>query len=121
EIRVAISVEVCCHAPLATDGEVGSRAAADIGEVAPRVAEERAPRQAAMLLPATDVGLRIRLHDEQIDPAVVVVVEGTQPASGHRRRVGRDTEAKRTLTQVEPDPTGDVRQANPFEARARGV
>src|SRR5713101_5853787 len=72
-------------------------------------------------MPTIDVGLRIRVHDEEIDPAVVVVVESTQPASGHRRRVWRDTEAKRTLTQVEPDPTGDVRQANPFEARARGV
>src|SRR5207253_5839886 len=113
EVGVAVPVEVRGDTALAADCEPCSRGAGHVPEAASRVTEKRAPRQAAVLVPAIDVGLRARVYDEQIDPPVAVVVERTQPAAGHRRRVGRDTEAKRTLTEVEPDPTGDVLQANP--------
>src|SRR5439155_14451518 len=121
EVGVAVPVEVRGDAALAADCEPCSRGAGHVPEAASRVTEERAPRQSTVLVPAIDVGLRIRVHDEQIDPAVVVVVESAQPASGHRRRVGRDTEAKRTLTEVESDPTGDVLQAYPLKAGAGGA
>src|SRR6266508_1571880 len=89
--------------------------------MAPPVAEERASRQAAVLLPAIDVGLRIRVHHEEIEPAVVVVVECAEPAPGHRRRVGRDSEAKCALAEIKTDRRGDVLETKPGETVFRNV
>src|SRR5712691_5127221 len=109
------NVGVGRHAGLAAYRQVRLRRTAHVREPALRVPEQRGSRESTVLPPVAGVCLRVRVHDEQIDPAVVVVVESTQPTSGHRRRVGRDTEAKRTLTEVEPDPTGDVLETKPGE------
>ena len=121
EIRVAVAVEICGHAPLTADGEVRSRAPAHVGEATAPVAEQRRSRQATARTPAVDVGLRVRVHHEEIEPAVVVVVERAEPAAGHRRRVGRDAEAKRALAEIETDLRRDVLEPEPCETDRGGV
>ncbi len=93
------------------------RGLADVAERPVVVLEELGRRQAAVRLPAVGVRVRVRVDDEQVLPAVVVVVEPADPAAHHRLVVVRHPEAERALAEVEPDLRSDV--AEPQAARAR--
>ena len=86
QVRVPVAVEVRGDAAVPLDGEVGVRAPAHVHERPLDVVEERAPREAAVALVAGAIGARVRVHDEQVEPAVAVVVEPAEPASHHRAR-----------------------------------
>ena len=119
EVGEAVAVQVGGDAALSSHREACPRRAGDVHEPPVVVAEQCAARQAAVLVPCADVGLGVVVHDEQVEPAVVVVVEPAEPAAHHRRRVGRDAEAEGALPEIEADLLRDVRQANAGEACRR--
>ena len=109
EIGAAVEVEVGGDAPVAAEREVGSRALAHVDERATLVVEERAPRQVALFLPARDVLDRVGVHDEQIEPSVVVVVEPAEASSHHRPVVSAVRGVpERALAETQPHLPGDV-------------
>ncbi len=117
EIRVPVQVEVRRHAPVPAQRHVGPRAAADVDEPALDVVEQGAAGQPTLLLPAGDVELRVRVDDEEVHPAVVVVVEPAQPAAHHRDGIGLGHRvAERSVAEVEPDLVGDGLQSGTDEA-----
>ena len=75
QVGVAVSVEVAGDAAFSPDRQVRVRTTAHVREATLRVPEQRAPRETAVFLPARVVRFRVRVHDEEVDPAVVVVVE----------------------------------------------
>src|SRR6185436_7135250 len=108
EVGVAVAVEVRCHAALPADLEVGMRLLADVHERAPYVVEERATRQSTVLLPPTSIRIGERVDDEQVEPAVPVVVEPADTSPHHGGQVVGDSEAEGSLAEVEPDLRRDV-------------
>jgi hypothetical protein len=107
---VAVEVKVGGYAPVPADGQVGARFGADVGELAFHVVEQGGARQASGALPATHFALGVRVHGEEVEPAVLVVVEPTDPASQHGSRIRRDPPAKGTLPEVQPDRVSYVRE-----------
>ena len=94
------------------DVEVGVAVAVEVGRRHSRCRALRDRRRSALLtftklpctlwksalrgrppcvVPGADVRVGVRVDDEQVDPAVVVVVEPAEPAAHHRRRVGGST------------------------------
>ena len=69
-----------------------------------------------------DVDVRVRVDDEEVEPAVRVVVQPAEPAAHHRRRVQGLPVTERTLAEVEPDLGCDVHERRTSEraARSRG-
>src|SRR5207237_5904261 len=80
---------------------------------------ERAARKAAVLLPLRDIAVGIRVDDEEVEPAVVVVVEPAEPAAHHRAYVVRHPVAERALPEVEADPVRDVGEPDADRGRER--
>ena len=118
---MAVAVEVGRDAAVPLDGDVRVRAGADVHELPVHVVEERAARQAAVRLPVGDVGVGVRVDDEEVEPAVVVVVEPAEAAAHHRLGVVRHAEAERALPEVEPDLLRrDVDELDAGEAACRG-
>ena len=66
-----------------------------------------------------DVDVRVRVDDEEVEPAVRVVVQPAEPAAHHRRRVQGHPVPERTLAEVEPDLVGDVHERRAAERAAR--
>ncbi len=88
------------------------RLLADVHERAPDVVEERAAGQSTVLLPATSIRIGERVDDEQVEPAVPVVVEPADTPSHHGGQVVGDSEAEGSLAEVEPDLRRDVLEPN---------
>src|SRR6476661_7216156 len=120
EVGVAVSVEVRCHAALPADLEVRVRLLADVHERASYVVEERAAGQSTVLLPATSIRIGERVDDEQVEPAVPVIVEPADSSAHHGGQVVGDAEAEGSLAEVEPDLRRDVLEPDIGE-RARGA
>ena len=119
EVGVAVSVEVRRHAALPADCEVRTRLLADVEERAPDVVEERAARQPTVLLPTTSIRVGERVDDEQVEPAVAVVVEPADTPSHHRGQVVGDAEAEGAVAEVEPDLRRDVLEPDIGERACR--
>ncbi len=85
------------------------------------VAEEGASRQAAALLPVGDVRVGVRVDSEQVEPAVVVVVEPAEAAAHHRLGVRGHAEAEGALAEVQAPLLRDVLQPYPSEAGRHGA
>ena len=115
QIRVAVEVEVRCNAAVPAEREIGAGVSAHVLESPTDVAEERALGKTALRLPGEQVGGRVRVDDEQVEPAVVVVVEPAQAAAHHGRGVARHAEAERALTEVEADLARDVNEGRAAE------
>ena len=79
EIRVAVPVEVGCDAAFAANGAAGVRPAGDVHEPAVVVPEEGGARQPTAGGVPADVSLAVAVDDEQVRPAVVVVVQPASP------------------------------------------
>ena len=124
EIRVAVEVEVGGDAAAAPELQVRPRAAAHVLESAVHVVEERAAGETAALRPAGVFVVRIRVDDEEVEPAVVVVVDPAQAAAHHRLGLVAHAEVECALREVEPDLGGDILQMNAAERlgadRSRG-
>ena len=110
DVRVTVEVEVSGNTPVPADGQVSARFGADVGELAFHVVEQGGARQASAVLPAVDLALGVRVHGEEVEPAVLVVVEPADPASQHGPRVRRDLPVKDALLEVQPDCMSYVRQ-----------
>ncbi len=113
--------EVGGHASVPLLRDVRVRAGTDVCEASVPILEEGAPRQSAALSPGLAVRVRERVDGEEIEPAVVVVVEPAQTSAHHRMEVVRHPEAEVVLAKVEPDLSGDVRQPHTCEIRRRRV
>ena len=110
EIGVTVHVEVGRHATVSANGEVGAGARRHVHEPASDVVVERGSREAAVGVRGNDVDVRVRVDDEEVEPAVRVVVQPAEPAAHHRRRVQGLPVTERTLAEVEPDLGGDVHE-----------
>ena len=84
EVRPVVAVQIGRDAPVALHREIGVRRVADVAEPAVRVLEERRPREAAVRVPLRRVGARVRVDGEEVEPAVVVVVEPADSSAHHR-------------------------------------
>ena len=94
DVGVAVEVEVGGDASAPSQWRSAPASALTSVNCPLDVAVERAPRQPASCLPRAHVRLRVRVDDEQVEPAVRVVVEPAEPAAHHRRRVARHSEAE---------------------------
>ena len=90
---------------------------ADVAKGAVVVLEELGRRQAAVSLPGVGVRVGVRVDDEQVLPAVVVVVEPADPAAHHCPIVVRHPVAEGALPEVEADLPGHVAEAKTAGAR----
>ncbi len=111
EVGVAVAVQVGRDAARALHPDAGVRRAVDVHEPPVHVLEERALRQAAAALPLGHVDVGIRVHREEIEPPVVVVVEPADSAAHHRLLVVGHRVAEGALPEVEPELRRDVDQA----------
>src|SRR5437870_1810837 len=84
EIGVTVPVEVGGDAPFAAHGTPGARGFSGVDEPSMLVAEEGGARKSAVRRIRTDVAFPVAIDDEEIEPAVVVVVEPAEPAAHHR-------------------------------------
>ena len=85
KVGVAVTVEVGRDATVPLDGRVRVRSAADVGEAASAdVFEESATRQAALRCPSAGVRVGVRVDDEEVESAVVVVVQPAEATPHHR-------------------------------------
>ena len=110
---MAVAVEVARDAAVPLDGRVGVRPGTDVHEsAAADVLEEGAPRQPAALLPPGRVGVGVGVDREEVEPAVVVVVEPAEAAAHHRVDVVCHPEAEVVLGEVQPSLPRDVGEAN---------
>ena len=116
EVGVAVQVEVGRHAAVAAELQVCARAAAHVDEPAAHVVEQGTAGQAAVLRPAHVVLVRVGVDDEQVEPAVGVVVDPAQAGAHHRLGLVVDAEAECALLEVEPDLSGDVLQLDPAQS-----
>src|SRR5206468_6706241 len=73
--------------------------------------EERGAGEPAVGRVSADVSLAVTVDDEEVEPAVVVVVEPAEAAAHHRGRIVRDPVAERSLPEGEADRWSDVREA----------
>ena len=110
EVGRAVAVEVARDAAAAAHRETRARLSRDVHEPAVHVVEQAAPREPATGGVRGDVGVRVRVHDVEVEPAVAVVVEPAEAAAHHRRLVAGHAEAERALADVEPDAPRDVLQ-----------
>ena len=67
------------------------------------------------------VRVRVRVDGEEVEPAVVVVVEPAEPAAHHPVHLVRHPEREVVLAEVEPDLRRDVREPDAVEAFRDGV
>ena len=111
EVGATVAVEVGGDAALAFDVESRVGLSRDVDEMPVVVAEELAVRQRA----TPEVGVGVAVDDEQVDPAVVVVVEPANAPAHHRRRVRADAVAERALAEIEPDLPRHVLQPDARE------
>ena len=111
EVGVVVAVQVRRDAALPADGEARARLRCHVDEMPVVVAEELAVRQRA----TPEVGVGVAVDDEQVDPAVVVVVEPANAPAHHRRRVRADAVAERALAEIEPDLPRHVLQPDARE------
>ncbi len=119
EIGVAVAVEIRSDTAHPPQGEVRARPPADVDELPLHVPEEGAPGQAAAPLPPWCVALGVGVDDEEVEPAVAVVVEPAEAAAHHRHGIGGDPEAKCAVTKVEPACLRDVGEPNALRSRSR--
>ena len=103
-----VEVEVGGDAAVPAKRKVGPRAAAHVLEPSAHVPEEGAPGEAAASLRRGDVDVRVRVDDEQVEPAVAVVVEPAEAAAHHRGRIQRHAEAESAVSEGQPDLRRDV-------------
>ena len=117
---MAVEVEVGRDAAVAAKLQVCARAAAHVDEPPADVVEQRTAGQATVLRPAHVVLVRVGVDDEQVEPAVGVVVDPAQAGAHHRLGLVVDAEAERALLEVEPHLSGDVVQFDPAESLGPG-
>ena len=110
QVGAAVVVQVRRDAPFAAHREACVRPRGHVHEPALDVPEKGAAREPSALLPERCVALRVGVDDEEVEPAVVVVVQPAEPAAHHRRRVEGHAEAKGALAEREADLGGDVLQ-----------
>ena len=110
EVGVAVAVEVGGDAALAANGHVGVRRLRHVHEPAAHVAEQGAGRRAAVLRPQRELRVGVVVDREEVEPAVVVVVEPADSAAHHRLLFRRQAVPERALLEVESRAGGDVRQ-----------
>ena len=118
EIRVPVQIEVRGDAPVAAEVEVGAGSRADVHELAFDVVEERAARQPTFLLPPVGLGQRVGVHDEQVEPSVLVVVEPAQAATHHGRGIRRHAPPEGAVAEAQPDLGRDVHESDAGRLRA---
>ena len=119
EVGATVHVEVGCHTAVSANGEVGAGARRHVHEPSSHVVVERGSREAAVGVRGNDVDVRVRVDDEEVQPAVRVVVQPAEPAPHHRRRVEGLPVPERTLAEVEPDLVCDVHERRASERAAR--
>ena len=112
EVGVAIAVEVGGDAAVAADLQPGARARGHVDEPPAHVVEELAARQAAVPQPAREIRVRVRVDDEQVHPAVVVVVDPADAAAHHGGGIAGHAVAERALAEVDADLLRHVLQAH---------
>ena len=117
---MAVQVEVGRDAAVAAELQVCARAAAHVDEPPAHVVEQGTARQATVLRPAHVVLVRVGVDDEQVEPAVGVVVDPAQAGAHHRLGLVVDAEAECALLEVEPDLRGDVSQLDPAQSLGPG-
>ena len=120
EVGVAVQVEVGRDAAVAAKLQVCARAAAHVDELPADVVEQGTAGQATVLRPAHVVLVRVGVDDEQVEPAVGVVVDPAQAGAHHRLGLVVDAEAERALREVEPHLSGDVVQFDPAQGLGPG-
>ena len=113
EVGLAVAVQVAGDAALAAHLHPCAGSSRDVREPAVVVAEERAAGQAPVIVPGGQIRVRVRVDGEQVEPAVVVVVEPAEPRAHHRCGVVRDAVAEGALAEVQPDLVRNAHQAVP--------
>ena len=116
EVGVAVAVQVCGRAAGAFDPDAGARLARDVDELPVHVLEERALRGAALRVPGGQVDVGVGVDDEEVEPAVVVVVQPADAAAHHRLGVVGHRVAERVLVEVDAELRRDVHEAKVPEA-----
>ena len=103
QVGVAVEIEVGSDAALAPEGEAGAGLLGHVDEPAvPTLRKSARRRQPASRFPLVALVARVAVHDEEVEPAVAVVVEPAEPAARHRRRVRRLVPAERAVPEAEP-------------------
>ncbi len=115
QVGVAVEVEVRRDASVPPQRQRGTRAAADVLERPVDVPEECRPGWAAALVPGGELGVRVGVDDEEVEPAVCVVVEPAEAAAHHRRRVVRHAEPECAVAEAQAHRRRDVRQRRAVE------
>jgi hypothetical protein len=122
QVRVAVAVEVAGDAAVPLHRDVRVRPLADVGEAPTAdVLEERATRQPAVVAPERRVRIRVRVDDEEVEPAVVVEIDPAEAAAHHPVHVVRHAEGEVVLPEVQPDLLRDVREPDTVKALRDGV
>ena len=118
---MAVLIEIGCDTAVPAHRDVDSGIRAHVLEATTDVAVEPAPWQAALRLRGDDVDVRMRVDDEEVEPAVTVVVEPAQSSAHHRCRIQRHPESERSVAEVEPNLLGhvDERRAAQLPGRYR--
>ncbi len=102
EIGVAVAVEVGGDAALTAERQANTGLRRDVGELAVVVAVQVPGRQAAVCLPRGQVVVGVAVDGEQVEPAIVVVVQPAEAAAHHRLRVVRHSVAEGALAEIDP-------------------
>ena len=113
-----VAVEVRGDAAVALNARVRVRARAHVDEAAGRRSRRARSAGAAPRLPRLGVRVGVRVDGEEVEPAVVVVVEPAETAAHHPVYVVRHAEAEVVLREVEPDLRRDVGEPDAVEAPA---
>ena len=119
QVGVAVAVEIGRNATLAPKRHAGARLLGDVGEPALPVSEEPRRRQPAARLPFVALVPRVAVHDEEVEPAVAVVVEPAEPAARHRGRIRGLVPAECPVPEPEADLSGDVDEREIARLRRR--
>ena len=105
---MAVEIQVGGDTALSPDGEPGSGLLRHVGEATLDVSEETARRQPARRPPAGSIAFGVAVDDEEIEPAVLVVVEPAQAAADHRGRIGLLAEAEGSMPEAKASLRGHV-------------
>ena len=108
EVGMAVEIQVGGDTALSPDGEPGSGLLRHVGEATFDVSEETARRQPARGFPAGSIAFGVAVDDEEIEPAVLVVVEPAQAATDHCGRIGLLAEAEGSMPEAKASLRGHV-------------